>query len=137
MEEETFEESNLAVKIAAKKVENEVNLYLAENLTASDISIFNDRLKYIQEKLGIFNDLFTNLVCHLDSTNAVDQSRIEGLEIHQENLVELVVNNEIQVKEKIQQLLGVQPMSKADQEILELKRKQMVADEEKEKAARA
>ena len=73
MEEETFEERNLAVKVAAKKVENEVNLYLAENLTASDVSVFNDRLKHIQDKLVIFNDLFTNLVCCLDSTNTVDQ----------------------------------------------------------------
>ena len=45
---------------------------MAENLTVSDVSIFNDRLKHIQDKLGIFDDLFTNLGCHLDSTNAVD-----------------------------------------------------------------
>ena len=87
MEEETFEERILAVKVAAKKVENEVNRYLAENLTVSDVSIFNDRLKQIQDKFGIFVDLFTNLVCDLDSTKAVDQSRIVNLQIHQENLV--------------------------------------------------
>ena len=97
---------------------------MPENITAEDVSTYNERLKLIKDKFEIFNDLVTNLVCDLDSANQTDQPKIATLEKQLADVLASVVNNEKLVKEKIQELRTAQPMSQAEQEKLELKRKQ-------------
>ena len=106
------------MKCAARKVDSEVKHYLPENITAIDVSTYNERLKLVKDKFEKFDDLVSDLVTDLDSTNATDQARIDTLEKELEELRASVINNEKLIKEKIQQLLVAQPMSPAEREKL-------------------
>ena len=70
------------------------------------------------------------MICDLDEENADDQARVANVEKLQDDLLQEVVTNELEVKEKIQTLLDSQPMSEADKESLELKKKKMSMEEE-------
>ena len=76
MEEEVFKSRYKAVKSAARKVDSEVKHYLPENITAIDVSTYNERLKLVKDKFEKFDDLVSDLVIDLDSTNATDQARM-------------------------------------------------------------
>ena len=110
------------MKAAARKIDSEVKQYLPDNITAYDVSTCNERLKLVKDKFEKFDDLVSDLVTDLDSTNATDQARIDTLEKELEELRASVINNEKLIKEKIQQLLVAQPMSPAEREKLELKK---------------
>ena len=137
MDEETFKERLKAVKIAEKKVKGDIKLFLAVNLKEVDVVNYGDRLEKIRSKLELFNELAIALICDLDEGNTDDQARVANLEKQQDDLLQEVVTNEMEVKEKIKTLMDSQPMSEADKESLELKKKKMSMEEEEKNNARA
>ena len=130
MDGETFKPRLKVAKIAEKKVKGEIKLFLAVNLKQVDVVNYGDRLKEIRNNLKLFNEVAIALICDLDEENADDQARVANVEKLQDDLLQEVVTNELEVKEKIQTLLDSQPMSEADKESLELKKKKMSMEEE-------
>ena len=105
---------------------------MANNLTALDISTYEDRLGQIRDKLDHFSDLVNELLVDLDENSGDDKARIEELETMKENLRQEIVKNENTVKQRVSELISSKPVSKAEQESLELKTKESY-DREEEK----
>ena len=137
MEEVNFKARLKAVNIAERKVNLGVKQFLAVNLTEVDVTNYGDRLKEIRNKLDFYNDTVIELICDLDAFDTTDQPRIANLEKQQDDLSDSVVRNEKDVKEKIKELLAAQPMSQAEKETLELKKRQISVEDEEKKNAKA
>lgn len=105
---------------------------MANNLTALDISTYEDRLGQIRDKLDHFSDLVNELLVDLDENSGDNKARIEELETMKENLRQEIVKNENEVKQRVSELISSKPVSKAEQESLELKTKESY-DREEEK----
>ena len=105
---------------------------MANNLTALDISTYEDRLGQIRDKLDHFSDLVNELLVDLDENSGDDKARIEELETMKENLRQEIVKNKNTVKQRVSELISSKPVSKAEQESLELKTKESY-DREEEK----
>ena len=97
-----------------------------------DIDTYESRLREIRDKLDAFNDAVTDLIVDLDEDNADDKLKIDSLEAHQAKLLEEVKSNEKEVKEKVKGLKETQPLSKAEEESLDLQRKKLQLAEKKE-----
>ena len=128
MEETAFQLKERAIKIAERKVNDCKKKFLAANVTDMDVTTYNLRLKEIRDKLEMYGNLVTDLVVDLDPDEATDQQIIGMLEQAKAKLLEEILTNETEVKEKVKQLLQAQP--KTDDEAIELKKKQLERDEE-------
>ena len=137
MEEVNFKARLKAVNIAERKVNLGVKQFLAVNLTEVDVTNYGDGLKEIRNKLDFYNDTAIELICDLDAFDVTDQPRIANLEKQQDDLSDSVVRNEKDVKEKIKELLAAQPMSQAEKETLELKKRQISVEDDEKKNAKA
>ena len=104
MEEETYKQRLRAVKLALNKVKNTKKTFVAANVTNFDVPTCGDRLKGIRDKLDNFTDIVSELVVDLDGSNADDQVRITELEQMQENILQEVLTNESEVKQKAEGL---------------------------------
>ena len=135
MEEQTFTKRNRFVKVAERKVKDTKKTFLAQDFTEIDLNHYNDRLKEIRDRLEGYNDIVTELVLDLNPSSKDDEERIATLEADKETLLIEVLNNEKEVKEKVKNLLAEKPLSKAEQDNLDLKLKQMKLTEDKENKA--
>ena len=135
MEEEDYKLRFRAIKIAESKVKNTKKKFLAENVTDLDVPIYVDRLEKIRNKLEDFEDIVDDLLVDLDAADATDKERIAGLEAAKDTLLQEVLSNETEVKEKIKLLITSQPITKAEQEALDLKKKQYETNEEEKRTA--
>jgi hypothetical protein len=124
MEEEDYKLRNRAIKIAEANVKNTKKKFLAENVTDLDVSNYVDRLEKIRNKLEDFEDIAEDLVAGLEEADANDKARITTLDAAKDTLLQEVLLNETNVKEKVKQLISSQPITKAEQEALDLKKKQ-------------
>ena len=136
MEEEDFKLRNRAIKIAEAKVKDTKKKFLAENVTDLDVSNYVDRLEKIRNKLEDFEDIVNDLIADLDEADATDKARITTLDAAKDTLLQEVLLNETNVKEKVKQLMSSQPITKAEQEALDLKKKQHERYEEEKRIAK-
>ena len=120
------------VKIASRKVRNKMNTFLADNVTSIHIPDYKDRLREVRSFLDLFSDAVSDLVVDLNEAEDDDKRRIESLETEQANLLQEVLDNEKGVEAKIKELLESQPISKAEQESLDIERKKLQLAEQKE-----
>ena len=132
MEEKSYQDQLKNIKKAKLKVQDSKKTFLANNLTALDISTYEDILGKIRDKLDHFSDLVNELLVDLDENSGDDKARIEELETMKENLRQEIVKNENEVKQRVSKLISSKPVSKAEQESLELKKKESY-DREEEK----
>ena len=96
-----------------------------------DVTNYEARLENVRDKLEDFEDIVTDLV--LDESDQSDKVRIESIDTAKDTLQKEILDNEIEVKEKIRELLETQPLSKAEQESIDLKKKQLESQEEEKK----
>ena len=120
------------IKLAAKKVQGVKKLFLATDVASIHIHTYESRLKEIRDMLGTFNETVDELIVDLNEDNAEDKARITSLETFQTNLLEEVKTNEKEVSEKVKSLMEAQPLTKAEQENLDLQRKKLQLAEKKE-----
>ena len=137
MEETNFKSRLKSVNVAEKKVQQEVKQFLAANLTEGHVAQHSARLKNIKDKFDFFDDAVIELICDLDNFDATDQPRIKVLEKQQEDLLQAVVSNEKEVLEKIKELLANQPMSQAEKEDLDLRKRQISREDEERNKTKA
>ena len=136
MEEEEFKLRVRAVKLARGKVKNAKKNFTANNVSSLDVVSYGVRLKEIRDKLDAFEDLFTELVVDLDAGNVADQARITELETWQADLCQEVLANEAGVKQKVEQIILTQPITMAEQESLDLKKKEIQMKEEEKRISK-
>ena len=136
MEEEDYKLRLRAVKLARTKVKNVMKTFLAANVVSLHVPTYSDRLKEIRDELKAYQSLVAELVVDLNESDATDQGRVTELEQTEETLLQEVLTNETQVMEKVEQLLLTQPITKAEQESLELKRKELESKEEEKRIAK-
>ena len=132
MEEAAYNAKLRVVKIAERKVRNQQKKFLPENVTSIHVPEYRDRLKEIRTILGTYEDAVSDIVVDLDETIEGDKARITYLDKEQDALQREVLENEKQVEAKIKTLIESQPLSKAEQESLQIQRKQLEIAKEKE-----
>ena len=132
MDPAEYERRHRIVKVASKKVQDIKKRFLATNVTSIHIHTYESRLKEIRDKLDIFDDAVTDLLVDLNEENADDKVRVDSLEAHQAQLLEEVLNNEREVEEKVKGLMESQPLTKAEEENLELQKKKLRLVKKKE-----
>ena len=122
MEEQSYKTRLKVAKSSVNKANNAKKMFIAANLTNVDIvdSTYEARLKYIREKLGEAQEIIGDLVLDLDESNATDMERISTLETLQETLEQEIIKNEAEVKAKVEELRSTLPITKAEQETLDL-----------------
>ena len=133
MEEGEFKRKIRVVKAAKLKVKNAKKKFTAENVTDMHLDVYRQELKNIRNNLDSYDDVVTELVLDLNAENNDDQQRITAVGIEQEELLGEVLKNENEVLEKVRGLLSSKPLTKAEQEGINLKMKQMEIDADKEK----
>ena len=133
MEEGEFKRKIRVVKAAELKVKNAMKKFTAENVMHMHLEVYRQKLDTIRSNLDSYDDVVTDLVLDLNADNNVDQQRKADVENDQEKLLEEVLKNENEVLEKVSGLLSSKPLTKAEQEGINLKMKQMEIDAEKEK----
>ena len=136
MEEADFKLRFRAVKFAESKVKECKKKFLAVNVTNMDVTSYEARLEKIRDKLEDFEDVVIDLVLDLDESDQSDKVRIESLDTAKDTLQKEILVNETEVKEKIKELLATQPLSKVEQESIDLKKKQLENQEEEKKIAK-
>ena len=136
MEETNYKSRLKSVNVAERKVQQEIKQFLAADLTEGHVAQHSARLKNIKDKFDFFDDAVIELICDLDNFHMLDEPRIAALEKQQEDLLQKVVSNEKEVLEKIKQLRANQPMSHAEKEDLDLKKRQMSREDEEKKKAK-
>ena len=132
MDSVEYEGKHRVIKLAAKKVQDVKKRFLAINVTSIDIHTYESRLKEVRDKLDNFDDAIADLLVDLNEENAEDKVRIDNLEAYQARLLEEVLNNETEVKEKVKGLMESQPLTKAEEENIELQKKKLRLVEKKE-----
>ena len=132
MENNAYETRYRAVKIATRKVRDQMKRFLPENVTSIDIPNYENKLKEVMNFLNLFDDAVADLVVDLNEADNDDKARIEALETEQANLLQEVLNNEKGIKAKIKELKENQPLTKAEQESLDIERKKLLLMEQKE-----
>ena len=120
MDPADYEVKHREIQLAAKKVQRAKMKFVANNVTIIDIHIYDTRLKEIRDKLDTYEDAVEELIFDLDENNADDKLKIDSLEAGRAALQEEIMNNEKEVKEKVKSLKESQPLSKAEEESLEL-----------------
>ena len=132
MEEGNFKERMRAVKLAEMKVKNVKKAFTAQNVTDMQLDDFRNRLKQIRDHLDCYNEKVSELLLDLDADNPDDQQRITTLEEGQERLLQEVLQNEKEVEAKVRELLPSKPLTRAEENEISLKTKQMNLENEKE-----
>ena len=120
MDPANYEVRYRAIKIAAQKVRNVKKLFLATDVTSIHLHTYESRLKEIRDELKEFNGAVDELIVGLDEENSDDKVRITSLETFQTNLIE-----EVKTNEKVESLMDAQPLTKAEEENLDLLRKKL------------
>ena len=133
MDEQGYKSRLRAVKVAERKVMNVKSDFTAQNITELDLDDYKSRLKEIRSYLNVYRDLISELVLDLDTNNPVDGARITALETGQVDLEQEILKNENEVQQKVKELLHSKPLTRAEQEDINLKVKQMEINAEKEK----
>ena len=136
MEETAFKARMRAVKLAERKVKDVKKRFNADTLTSIHVPEYRDRLKEIRDKLDAYDDAVSDVIVDLDEDEATDKQRIAALEADQKILLEEVLANEKAVETKVKVLMQSTPLTKAEQESLDLKRKQIQMAEQKEEDAK-
>ena len=132
MDSAAYETRYRVVKVASRKVKDKQKRFLAVNVTSTDVPDYKNRLKEIRDSLDLFDDAISDLVVDLDEKDQDDKVKIDALEIEQANLLQEVLDNETNVKAKIKELLESQPITKAEQEALDIERKKLLIEEQKD-----
>ena len=132
MDETLYKARVRAVKLAGRKVKDVNKGFLAQNLTAIHVPEYKDRLKEIRDKLDAYDDAASDVIVDLDEADATDKQRKVKLEADQEILLQEVLANEKEVQTKIKELMESIPLTKSEQESLDLKRKQLQIAEKRE-----
>ena len=83
-----------------------------------------------------FEDIVNDLVADLDEADATDKARITTLDAAKDTLLQEVLLNETEVKDKVKLLISAQPITKAEQEAIDLKKKQHEIQEEDKRIAK-
>ena len=125
MDPAEYEGKHRVIKLASKKVQDVKKRFLAVNVTSIHIHTYESRLKEIRDKLDTFDDATADLLVDLNEENADDKVRIDSLEAHQAQLLEEVLKNEREVEEKVKGLMESQPLTKAEEENIELQKKKL------------
>ena len=136
MDETSYKARVRAVKLAERKVKDVKKRFLAQDLTSIHVPEYRDRLKEIRDKLDAYDDAASDVIVDLDEADATDKQRKIKLEADQEILLKEVLANEKEVQTKIKELMESIPLTKAEQESLDLKRKQFQIAEKKEEDAK-
>ena len=131
MEETIYKERLRVIKLESRKVRNEISAFLPDMITNMDTSNYVDRLKDIRVQLKLYEDAVSNLILDLEDQNSEDE-RIGVLENDQAKVKKEVLENERKVKLKIEELLPSKPLTKAEQEALNLKRTKLELEKKKE-----
>ena len=137
MEETAYKARVRLVKLAERKVKDVKKRFNAQALTSIHVPEYRDRLKEIRDKLDAYDDAVSDVIVDLDESNAMDEQRQTTLEAAQELLLQEVLANEKEVETKIKELMESIPLTKAEQESLDLKRKQLEISEKKEEEAKS
>ena len=132
MDPTVYAAKHRVIKLAAKKVHDIKKSFVANDVTSMDIQNYESRLKEIRDKLHSYDDAVADLIVDLDENNEEDKVNIDSLEAQQAQLLEEVKTNEKEVKEKVKSLLDAQPLTKAEQENIDLQRKKLQLVEKKE-----
>lgn len=133
MDEEIFKTRLRAVKLAERKLRNVKRVFTSKNVSDLDLDDYKSRLKEIRIHLDAYTDLVSELVLDLNPGSGDDQQRINDVEAEQGVLEQEVLSNENEVHKKVKDLLLSKPLTKAEEEDLNLKVKQMSINEEKER----
>ena len=138
MEEQSYKTRLKVTKRSVNKANDAKKMFIAANLTNVDIvdTTYEARLEYIREKLGEAQEIIGDLVLDLDESNATDIERISALATLQETLEQEIIKNEAEVKAKVEELRSAPPITKAEQETLDLKKKKFDQEEELKKVAK-
>ena len=131
MDPADYEAKLREIKLAAKKVQKAKKKFVANDVTTMDIHIYEARLKEIRDKLDAYEDAVEELIIDLDENNADDKLKIDSLEASQAELQEEIKKNEKEVKDKVKGLKETQPLSKAEEESLDLQRKKLELEQKK------
>ena len=115
----------------SRKVRNKISAFLPDMITNKDTSNYVDRLKDIRVQLKLYEDAVSNLILDFEDQN-LDDERIGVLENDQARMKNEVLENERKVKLKIEELLPSKPLTKAEQEALNLKRTKLELEKKKE-----
>ena len=132
MDPTVYAAKHRVIKLAAKKVHDIKKSFNANDVTSMDIQNYESRLKEIRDKLHSYDDAVADLIVDLDENDENDKVNIDSLEVQQAQLLEEVKTNEKEVKEKVKSLLDAQPLTKAEQENIDLQRKKLQLVEKKE-----
>ena len=122
--------------MAERKVKDVKKRFTADTLTSIHVPEYRDRLKEIRNKLDDYDDAVSDVIVDLDEEEATDKQRITALEASQKTLLDEVLANEKEVESKVKVLMESTPLTKAEQESLDLKRKQIQLAEKKEEDAK-
>ena len=132
MDETLYKARVRAVKLAVRKVKDVKKRFLSQNLTSIHVPEYRDRLKEIRDKLDAYDDAASDVIVDLDEADATDKQRKVKLEADQEILLQEVLANEKEVQTKIKELMESIPLTKSEQESIDLKRKQLQIAEKRE-----
>ena len=122
-----------SVKIAISKAKDTMKTFVPEVVTDMHVSTHQVRLGEIREKLAAAQELATELILDLEDSDHDEEERKTTVQGLKDNLLQEILTNEARVLDKIKQLKLAEPITKAEQEDLDMKRKKMEQAEEKEK----
>ena len=133
MDQEEYDTRYRAVKLAKMRVQDVKKKFTANDVTSMHVKDYRSRLNEISDKLDDLNDVAGELIVDLDEENAEDKVKIDNLEILKAELLDEVKGNEREVEEKVKSLIEAQPLTKAEQEDLDLKKQKILLEnQEKE-----
>ena len=122
-----------SIKLAAKKVRNVLRGFTAEIISELDIDDYKIRLKEIRDELGVFQGLVDEFVLDLEENTSQNfESLIKTIEDEKSKLEKEVSDNQNGVQEKIKEFLNSKPLSKAEEEQINLQKKKLAAEEAKD-----
>ena len=131
MDETIYKERLRVVKVEARKVRYKVSTFLPDSITNVDLSTYVERLASIREQVEQCDEVVVNLVLDLEEQDPND-ARITQIENDQATLKREVSDNEQKVKVKIEELLASKPITRAEQEALDLKKTKLELEKKKD-----
>ena len=137
MNAEDFKARVCAVKVEETKVTNKKKTFTGQTVKHLDLDKYESRLKEIRNDLDSYNNVINELILDLTEIDRVDQQRRTDLEREQETLLQEILANEKEVKEKVRDLLLTRNLRLEQRKIyISLKAKQMDIDAEKKRKSK-
>ena len=124
------------VKRANSKVINALEFFSKDTVQATDVPSYLESLKSIRIKFDEFCEFVMDITDDLDESKESEKVRIDGLKDTKNQLLSKVKENEREVKIKIQSFIENLPITKAEQETIDLQKKQIEMAKQKEESVK-